>query len=453
MKNEDFFVSVIIPVHNGERFLAEAVRSVLEQDYEPLEIIIVDDGSTDNTADIASCFEGNIRYIYQPNRGPSAARNLGIRMAAGNVIAFLDVDDLWTVDNLKRQIAVLAADPSVKIVQGLIQQMQLDTSASNVTKMVFEKSSEPYAFINLGSAIYRSSVFEKVGLFDETLFENEDTDWFFRAWENSISKVVLNRVTLFYRIHDHNMSLKQNLVHFGLIRLFKKHLDRYREKGIALSKPSIGFPSISEYIGGPPAHRIKDRLKDNNFTIISNDCWGAGAYGSFRLMYKTPFIGTRVFAPCYIELLKDLRNYIESPLTFIDVSRYDFMNEHRKDCYFPIGILNGRVEIHFYHEDDEEKARQKWQRRIKKMNWDNIFVKFSEDPGVCREEHLKEFEELDYPYKVCFTSSDYSHLKSAIMMKDYFVDGAPMYFLSRKFFDVIGWLNKKHGHDTQAYRL
>lgn len=249
MKHPDSFVSVIIPVYNGERFLAEAVHNVQSQNYDPLEIIIVDDGSTDRTAVIASQFYNKVRYRYQPNRGPSSARNRGIMMAAGNVIAFLDVDDLWSSDKLELQINYLASHPAVEIVQGLIQEMELDHEC-NENALIFKESSKPYYFVNLGSAIFRKSVFDKVGLFDESLRRNEDTDWFFRAWENNISKVVLHEVTLFYRKHNNNLTLQEQLVHFGLVRLFKKHLDRLQERGDDLAaKPSRGLQHLSEYLG------------------------------------------------------------------------------------------------------------------------------------------------------------------------------------------------------------
>ena len=89
------FVSVIIPAYNGEAYLAEAVESTQRQNYHPLEIIIVDDGSTDGTAQIATSFKGEVRYMYQPNSGgPAAGRNRGLKMARGEVIAFLDQDAL-----------------------------------------------------------------------------------------------------------------------------------------------------------------------------------------------------------------------------------------------------------------------------------------------------------------------------------------------------------------------
>ncbi|MBE9125523.1 MULTISPECIES: glycosyltransferase family 2 protein [unclassified Coleofasciculus] len=251
MELNQFFVSVIIPVYNGEKFLAEAIENVQQQGHYPLEIIVVDDGSTDGTADIAAQFKDEIRYVYQSNKGPAVARNLGITLASGNVIAFLDTDDLWSNDKLKLQLTYLAEHPSVEIVQGSIQQMQLSTWTRE-GKAIFKEVHSPYSYINIGSAIYRKLVFDKVGLFDETMSYGEDVDWFFRAWENGVSKVVLDQVNLYYRKHQANMTSGKNLVEVGFVRIFKKHLDRCRKNGKLAATLSPSMLSISEYIGMPP---------------------------------------------------------------------------------------------------------------------------------------------------------------------------------------------------------
>jgi len=261
MNRESLFVTVIIPVYNGENFIAGAIKNILEQNYASLEIIIIDDGSTDGAAEVITGFNKHVRYVYQPNRGPAAARNRGIRIASGDVIAFLDVDDRWSRNALHRQARYLASNPSVDIVQGLIQKMRFDAPAED-GELIFKPSSSPYRFINLGSALYRKSVFDKVGLFDETLRYNEDTDWFFRAWEHNISKAVLDEVTLFYRIHDGNMTHGVNLPHSGLIPLFKKHLERCRLRGGLQTTPRSGLRSLSEYIGWSGMEEGKGRYYD-----------------------------------------------------------------------------------------------------------------------------------------------------------------------------------------------
>ncbi|MBD2182997.1 glycosyltransferase [Aerosakkonema funiforme] len=250
MEDNSLFVSAIIPVYNGEKYLAEAIKNVKNQDYQPLEIIVIDDGSTDRTPEVAAAFKDSIRYVSQPNSGPAAARNHGIRIANGDVIAFLDVDDLWSDDKLKLQANYLANNPSVGIVQGLIQQMKISRSEEG-DRAIFEPTYKPYSYINIGSAIYRKTVFEKIGFFDETLKYAEDVDWFIRAWENGISKIVLERVSLFYRKHEDNMTGGKNLVELGFVRIFKKHLDRCRKRGDLQINSLLEVP-ISEYLGTSP---------------------------------------------------------------------------------------------------------------------------------------------------------------------------------------------------------
>lgn len=252
MENQQLSVSVVMPVYNGEKFLESAIHHVKSQNYYPIEIIVIDDGSTDNTAEVAAKFKDSIRYVYQENSGPAAARNQGIKIAKGDAIAFLDVDDLWSEDTLKIKANYLAEHPSVEIVQGLIQQIKIpETPEKNQAS--FEIVSKPYQFINLGSGIYRKSVFDKIGLLDETLNYAEDYDWFLRAWENNIYKVVLERVTLFYRKHDNNMTEGKQLVELGFVKIFKKHLDRCRKKGKFTRSPEL--PALPEYIGVAPANK------------------------------------------------------------------------------------------------------------------------------------------------------------------------------------------------------
>jgi glycosyltransferase involved in cell wall biosynthesis len=100
-------VSVVIPVYNGERFVADAIRSVLNQSYPPLECIVVDDGSTDGTSNVVSRFQVPVRYVAKSNGGVSSARNVGIELAKGDLVAFLDADDLWEREKLEKQIESL----------------------------------------------------------------------------------------------------------------------------------------------------------------------------------------------------------------------------------------------------------------------------------------------------------------------------------------------------------
>ncbi len=216
-------VSAIVPVLDGERTLAEAVESILGQAHPGLEVIVVDDGSTDGTAAVAARFGERIRYLRQENRGPAAARNAGIAMARGSAIAFLDADDLWPEGKLEAQVPPLADDPSVGVVMGRTRRVWgLGGDARPGDALV-----GPY----LGSAVVRRSVFEAVGLFAESLRLSEDRDWFLRVREAGIPIVVLDRDTLLYRRHERSMSHGVPFADLCVLRVLKRSLDRRRRSG------------------------------------------------------------------------------------------------------------------------------------------------------------------------------------------------------------------------------
>ena len=233
-------VSVVIPVFNGERFLREAIQSVLAQQYSPIEIIVVDDGSTDNTATVARSLPETVRYLHQTNQGPAAARNRGIEQAQGSLIAFADADDLWPPAKLEQQLPYLIKDPKIDIVLGRIQQVLLSETVDGPTRA--QQFAEPAFSVNLGSAVIRKSVFERVGLFDETMRYSEDVDWFMRAREGGAAIGTIDAVTLFYRQHEQNMTRGKSTSELNVLKALKKSLDRRRERdGSAAALP--GFRS------------------------------------------------------------------------------------------------------------------------------------------------------------------------------------------------------------------
>jgi glycosyltransferase involved in cell wall biosynthesis len=231
-------VSVVIPVFNGERFLREAAESVLAQKYAPIEILIVDDGSTDGTENVARSLPENVRYLHQTNKGPSAARNRGIEHAQGTLIAFADADDLWPAAKLDLQLPYLIKDPATEIVMGRIQQVRLAETVHG--QIQAEEFGEPAFSVNLGSTIIRKSVFERVGMFDETMRYSEDVDWFMRAREAGAAIKTIDAVTLFYRQHDENMTRGKSTYQLNILKTLKKSLDRRRERtGSASALPTF----------------------------------------------------------------------------------------------------------------------------------------------------------------------------------------------------------------------
>lgn len=449
MNQEQLFVSVIIPVYNGEQFLKQAIANIQKQNYHPLEIIVVDDGSTDKTAAIAAEYKEYIRYFYQPNQGPAAARNLGIKQAKGNVIAFLDVDDLWPDNKLTLQTNCLLSHPSVDIVKGFTQVRKKVEQEDGSEKYLDNRA--PYHLSVVGSALYRKSVFERVGLFNEKLIYGEDMDWFLRAWEQRIEQLLIDEVTLFYHKHDSNMTEGKNLVQLGLVRIYHQHLQRSKQNLPQNKQKTANFPNFPEYIGVDRQYI----LKNCHFTIICNDRWGEMMYQSLGLICQTPFIGTRIFPPCYIKLLENLRKYLESPLLIVNESRYKQVNQEKEKHDFVIGFLND-VEIHFINSQNALEVVQDWNKRMKRINWDNLFIAFNQHNYNWEERYLSainQFDTLEFDYKVCFSNRQNSEVQSEFFIPEKIANTPTVLKDYQKYFDVIAWLNQKYGSNSQAYRL
>ena len=182
-------VSVIIPTYQHAHFVAEAIESVLAQTYPDYEIIVVDDGSTDDTVEVLSRFGERITVIHQPNRGVSAARNTGIRASKGEHIAFLDADDVWMPDKLEKQIPLLERDEAVGLVGSDMMIFDEHGTRSGIFERTPPQSGMVYAtlfasigrsFILMPTVVVRRRCFDEVGFFDETLTISEDADMWLR---------------------------------------------------------------------------------------------------------------------------------------------------------------------------------------------------------------------------------------------------------------------------------
>lgn len=207
-------VSVIIPTYNYASFIVEAVESVLAQTFKDMEVIVVDDGSTDNTRDVLKRFNGKIIYLYQENRGAPTARNKGIRAAQGEYLGFLDADDLWMPEKLEIQVPILDQDPEVGLVYantynvGALREHQLLSMAnkSGGSGRIFTKLLEGN-FIPSPSVLVRKSCFEEVGLFDDDMGKLAAQDWDMWLRIARVYKVVyVDQVLAKYRYHTRNMT-------------------------------------------------------------------------------------------------------------------------------------------------------------------------------------------------------------------------------------------------------
>jgi glycosyltransferase involved in cell wall biosynthesis len=228
MTEERPLVSVIIPVYNGERYLRAALESVFAQTYRPFEVIVVDDGSKDNSGIVAQSFP-DAHYIHQPNQGVAAARNHGIEVARGEFLAFLDQDDLWTPEKLNLQINYLLRHPDLGYTL-THQQFFLDPGATLPAWFRKELLSSAHPGWVLGSMVVRRTAFEQVGNFATDYSAASDGDWFFRAKAAGISMAVVPELLLLKRIHGANESAHAKEILSELRRVVKSSLDRQRSQ-------------------------------------------------------------------------------------------------------------------------------------------------------------------------------------------------------------------------------
>lgn len=219
-------ISAVIPVYNGARHLQEAIESVLSQDRQPDEIIAIDDGSTDNTPEIIASFGDALRAHRQENRGPSAARNAGLRIASGDAIAFLDHDNLWPKGRLSEMETSLESQPAAEILAGLVEmQDQRDgADASGAQRSL----ATAHRLNQIDSLLIRRSVFDKTGLFDEALRHGEDIAWYLKAREQNMQFYLLSSVTVIYRLHASNTSHDREDSRDSLLKVMQQSLSRRR---------------------------------------------------------------------------------------------------------------------------------------------------------------------------------------------------------------------------------
>jgi glycosyltransferase involved in cell wall biosynthesis len=222
-------ISCIVPAFNAERFLGEALDSILAQTWRPIEVIVVDDGSADDTAQVAKRYGERITYICQANAGPAAARNRGLDAATGAYVAFLDADDVWHEEKLSRQMARFDARPELELCLAHIQNFWEPEFMDEEDRLRDHRFSKPIPAYVTQAMLARRTLFDVVGQFDTTLRIVDDTDWFLRAADRGTVTEVMPVVLISRRLHESNISRDHLTVFDSLPKLFKASLDRRRQ--------------------------------------------------------------------------------------------------------------------------------------------------------------------------------------------------------------------------------
>jgi glycosyltransferase involved in cell wall biosynthesis len=239
-------VSVVIPVYNGEKFLADAIASVLRQTVSPQEIVVIDDGSTDCTPQIAAGFGPAVSYYRQERQGPPGARNFGIGKTASEWVSLLDADDIWPENSLELQLESIKKNPSLQVVVGYA--LLWSGPGKEPVASSNDAPGEPRLIMNLGSALIRRSLFERLGLLNQELLYCDDWDWFMRARELHIRMHVHNGLVLYYRRHAENLTNNHSLNNRYVVKMLKQSLDRRRAAGggSAQSLPCLEEKTLTE---------------------------------------------------------------------------------------------------------------------------------------------------------------------------------------------------------------
>jgi len=207
------FVSVVIPTHNYGRFICETIESALAQSYSPIEIVVVDDGSTDDTPQRLAVYGHRVRYIYQPNRGVSAARNNGIAAARGELIAILDSDDLWLPEKLEQQVAVWVREPDSGLVA--TERFAIDETGRRLDYDKERCSREGFRELTMRDLLLA------VGGFDEGVIGVEDMEMWVRVAAR-FRVLRLNATLTAQRFHSKSLSHQTD----PMLRNYKKAIDQ-----------------------------------------------------------------------------------------------------------------------------------------------------------------------------------------------------------------------------------
>lgn len=253
MSDTNPLISVIIGVYNGAPYVAEAIESVLAQTYSPVELIVVDDGSDDETPVIAQGYRPRLVYIRQDRRGMGAGRNRGVEAAAGEFLTFLDADDRFTSDKLGRQMDAFREDPSLDVVFGHINEFISPELAPEVAaRLRAPAKNMPWPTPNL--MLVRRAAFDAVGPFSTSLRVGIGVDWYARSLERGLRAATPATVVLERRLHAQNNGIRERDNRIQYVRVLKASLDRRRAQGLlAPSAPASEADEVAPEEGGPRA--------------------------------------------------------------------------------------------------------------------------------------------------------------------------------------------------------
>jgi len=230
-------ISVMIGVYNAAPYLGEAIESALVQTRRPLEIIVVDDGSTDGSGEVARRFGKPVIVVRQENAGNGAARNHAVRLASGDVFAFLDADDRFTPNKLELQWRALEADPALDVVFGYVREFVSPELTAEQVASIRPPTPEPRPWTAPNLMLIRRESFVRIGPFAEDLKVGVTVDWYARARDAGVREAMLDDVVLERRLHLTNNGLRESDSRAQYLRVLRASLERRRARGEQPSAP------------------------------------------------------------------------------------------------------------------------------------------------------------------------------------------------------------------------
>jgi glycosyltransferase involved in cell wall biosynthesis len=220
-------ISIPMCVYNGETYLAEAIDSVLAQTYPQIEVTLVDDGSTDRSADIARGYGDQVHYIHQSHQGIGAARNCGLAASRGEFIAIQDADDLWVPEKLEFQHQAMMEHPEAGMVGGRIRNfLSPELDPAEFRDVV--RADQSFRAQVFAAVLIRRSVFERIGVLPTEGTVGRDTDWFMRYADSGLPVIDLPDLLTYRRIHRNNQGFRERESQRERLRWLKQGLDRRR---------------------------------------------------------------------------------------------------------------------------------------------------------------------------------------------------------------------------------
>lgn len=289
MSSKGPLISVIIPTFNKAQFIEEAVESVLGQSYRNLEIIVVDDGSTDNTRDVLKKYQNNIAYVSQNNNGPSSARNYGIRTARADHIAFLDSDDVWFPEKLEAQMEVMSRNQTVGLVgcgaytidsEGRIQKEYISEKYHTRQEVLRDLQTRKISF-NPSIVLVKRACIDRVGGFKDGLHYGEDWDLWLRIAKHYEIEFIRKALVKVRKYGGHRPYQQVQIMRSNIRRVISDNLNEegWRTRGplysvlyldlagICLKKNKRGM-AIMYALGSLLSHPLKLERGDYRFKLL-----------------------------------------------------------------------------------------------------------------------------------------------------------------------------------------